>query len=126
MCRRLTRSEYANSVRDLTGVALNVADRLPADGAGGEGFDTNGDTLYLSAIQIEQYLDAADRVLTTALPDGATAAPLLAAVPGSGLSPREAARQVVAAFARRAFRRPVEATEVERLLTLFDKAHARG
>src|SRR5947209_3402589 len=52
LSRRLTRGEYANSVRDLFGLDLNLAE-LPADGAGGEGFDTNGDTLYLSAVQIE-------------------------------------------------------------------------
>jgi hypothetical protein len=43
-----------------------------------------------------------------------------------GVAPREAAREIVARFATRAFRRPVEAEEVERCLGLFDQALAAG
>ena len=57
MSRSAHAEEYANTIRDLTGVESAAADCPPADGAGGEGFDTNGDTLYLSGLQIEQYLD---------------------------------------------------------------------
>ena len=32
---------------------------LPADGAGGEGFDNAAETLFLSPIHAEKYLDAA-------------------------------------------------------------------
>ncbi|HEY7156316.1 MAG TPA: DUF1592 domain-containing protein, partial [Gemmataceae bacterium] len=39
-----------------------------------------------------------------------------------GLSPREAAREILTRFAGRAFRRPVTDAEVERLLKLYDKA----
>jgi hypothetical protein len=45
---------------------------------------------------------------------------------GEGLEPREAAREIVARFAMRAFRRPVEAEEVERCLTLYDQSAAAG
>ena len=38
------------------------------------------------------------------------------------LKPREAAREIVARFATRAFRRPVQPAEVERFLKLYDKA----
>jgi hypothetical protein len=113
MSRRLTRAEYANCVRDLTGVRLPVADALPADGAGGEGFDTTGDTLYLSAIHLEQYLAASRAVV-----DAAMAARRFE--PGSAT-----VRQVVAEFARRAWRRPVAAGEVDRLLRLYDESQPR-
>lgn len=43
-----------------------------------------------------------------------------------GVPPREAAREIIARFATRAFRRPVKAEEVERLLALYDKAEKEG
>jgi hypothetical protein len=43
-----------------------------------------------------------------------------------GLPPREAAREIVARFADRAFRRPVRPEEVERLLKLYDRAEKEG
>ena len=44
----------------------------------------------------------------------------------AGITPREAAREIVARFATQAFRRPVSSDEVERLLTLYDKAAKDG
>jgi hypothetical protein len=43
-----------------------------------------------------------------------------------GLEPREAAREVIARFATRAFRRPVQPAEVERILRLYDAAEKEG
>src|SRR5687768_7678078 len=37
--RRLNRNEYSATVRDLLNIHMNAAQALPADGAGGEGFD---------------------------------------------------------------------------------------
>ncbi|MCX7432566.1 MAG: DUF1592 domain-containing protein [Planctomycetia bacterium] len=51
--RRLNRREYANTLRDLLGVDIDVHE-LPADGQSG-GFDTVGSALFISADQIEQY-----------------------------------------------------------------------
>ncbi len=125
MSRRLTRAEYDNTVRDLTGLDLKPAAAFPTDGAGGEGFDTVGDALFTSPIHVEQYLAAADRVVTAVFTDPAARGRLLA--PAAGVTPpREQARRVVRAFAERAFRRPVLDAEVERLLTVFDKGVARG
>ena len=52
--RRLNRREYRNSIKQLTGVTLDVAS-LPADGGAGS-FDTVGSSLFISSDQIEQYL----------------------------------------------------------------------
>ena len=68
MSRRLTRFEYNNTVRDLLGLDLHLDNILPEDGSGGEGFDTTGDSLFLSAILIEKYLQAADQTLDAVLP----------------------------------------------------------
>ena len=136
MSRRLNRAEYCNTIRDLTGVNLPVEELLPADGGGGEGFDTSGNALFTSTIHIEKYMAAAERVLTNVLADKpgklspelkAARQRILTAKPGVfGRNARAAAHAVVKDFTRRAWRRPVAAEEIERLLTLFDRAHARG
>jgi uncharacterized protein DUF1592/uncharacterized protein DUF1588/uncharacterized protein DUF1587/uncharacterized protein DUF1585/uncharacterized protein DUF1595/cytochrome c len=43
-----------------------------------------------------------------------------------GLEPREAAREIITRFASRAFRRPVKAEEVERVLRMYDEAEKEG
>jgi len=40
MSRRINRAEYGNTIRDLFGVKIETGGMLPADGGGGEGFDT--------------------------------------------------------------------------------------
>ncbi len=65
--RRLNRREYRNTVRDLFGVDLPVSEIFPADGSGGEGFDTNGATLFIPPVLMERYLEAAQRILDTAI-----------------------------------------------------------
>jgi hypothetical protein len=71
MSRRLNRAEYLNTVRDLFGVAFDrqLERLLPTDGGGGEGFDTTGDTLFISSIHIEKYLAAAEQITQAVLPD---------------------------------------------------------
>lgn len=63
LLRRLTHLEYNNTVRDLTGVDMQPAQRFPAGGGGGEGFSNNAATLFLSPLLIEKYLDASQRII---------------------------------------------------------------
>ncbi len=126
MSRRLNRAEYSNTIRDLIGLDLHPGDELPEDGSGGEGFNTDGNALFISSIQIEKYLQSADKVVRAALGNEAARKRIIIASAGPDVSPRDAARQDIAAFARRAFRRPVSDAEVERLLALFDRAESRG
>ena len=65
--RRLNRREYRNSVRDLLGVDLPVSEIFPADGSGGEGFDTHGGALYIPPLMMERYLEAAQQALDRAI-----------------------------------------------------------
>jgi hypothetical protein len=51
---------------------------------------------------------------------------IMIAYPGNGLSETECARRICENLARRAFRRPVTATEVDRLAKLVDVAKSRG
>ena len=64
--RRLNRKEYENTLSDILGVHLDVAGLLPEDGRSGE-FDTVGEALGISMIQMQQYLKAADLALDTAI-----------------------------------------------------------
>jgi hypothetical protein len=65
--RRLNRLEYDNTIRDLLGLKFKFSQTFPSDGGGGEGFDNNGETLYLPVILMERYLDAAEAILDEAI-----------------------------------------------------------
>lgn len=64
--RRLNRSEYNNTIRDLIGVTLRPADDFPSDDVGG-GFDNIGDVLTLPPLLMEKYLIAAERIADEAI-----------------------------------------------------------
>jgi len=55
---RLNRTEYANAIRDLLAVEIDVSELLPPDDAG-YGFDNIGDVLSVSPVLMEGYLSAA-------------------------------------------------------------------
>ena len=59
--RRLNRSEYANSVRDLLALELDITEWLPGDDSG-YGFDNNVDVLAVSTTLLERYLNVAGKV----------------------------------------------------------------
>src|SRR5688572_1681115 len=67
---RLNRVEYANAVRDLLGVTVNVADLLPSDG-GEFGFDNIATALTTSPLLLERYLTAGLRIAELAVGDAA-------------------------------------------------------
>ncbi len=124
--RRLNRDEYGATVRDLLDIHVNAGHALPADGAGGEGFDNAAETLFLSRIHAEKYLEAAKEALDYASKDPKSRKSFLIAEPGNGVSADEAASKIVDAFLPRAFRRPVTAQDSARYLALFRNAQKRG
>lgn len=71
--RRLNNQEYENTINDLLGVRLSLAETLPEDGRA-RGFDTVGEALGISIIQMQKYLEAANLALDTAIA-GKTAPP---------------------------------------------------
>lgn len=64
--RRLNRREYENTMNDLFGTNLRLAEMLPEDGRSHE-FDTVGEALGLSMMHLERYLEAARLVIDTAI-----------------------------------------------------------
>jgi hypothetical protein len=59
--RRLNRTEYANAVRDLLKIDVNISSLLPVDNSS-HGFDNIGDVLGMSPVLMERYLVAARRI----------------------------------------------------------------
>jgi len=127
-CRRLNRTEYRNTVRDLLGVDFNPVGDFPHDDVG-YGFDNIGDVLTMPPLLMEKYVAAArkiaeqavtgkdkDKLVFIARP-GASDAPAAGAKPKTN---RDFAKEVLARLALRAFRRPPQSDEVDRLLKLFD------
>src|SRR5579871_3247450 len=64
--RRLNRTEYNNTIRDLLGVDFRPGDDFPAD-VPGLGFDTVAGVLSVSPVLMEKYLTAAEKVARTAV-----------------------------------------------------------
>ncbi len=64
--RRLNRTEYNNTIRDLVGVDFKPAADFPNDDVG-YGFDNIGDVLSLSPLLLEKYLAAAEAILDRAV-----------------------------------------------------------
>ncbi len=108
--RRLTKTEYGNTLRDLFGVDPSIADGLP-DEVSGQGYLNS-----LSSLQLEQYLTIADKVLRQKEIEkrlfGKSAAP--------GKDSRESARKVARSLARKAYRRPPTEAELDVLVATFD------
>ncbi len=64
--RRLNKTEYNNTIRDLVGVDFDPSEDFPADDVG-YGFDNIGDVLTLSPVLMERYLAAAENITQRAV-----------------------------------------------------------
>jgi mono/diheme cytochrome c family protein len=128
MSRRITNAEYDRMVEALSGVDLDPARNFPADGAGGEGFDTTGDTLFTSPIHLERYLAAAEEVVEAVVteeppPEASPLATGWNRWVGADFEPTAArVRDRVATFATAAWRRPIRPDELDRLMALATAA----
>jgi len=70
---RLNRTEYANSIRDLLGVTVDVAPLLPSDDMS-HGFDNMADVLTISPALMDGYIRAAGKISREAVGDPAALA----------------------------------------------------
>jgi hypothetical protein len=122
LVRRLNRSEYSASVRHLLDVHFDAGEALPSDGAGGEGFDNAAETLFISPIHAEKYLEAARSAVEYGFADTRSSRRFLIAQPDENTSPPEAARKVLDRFLPNAFRRPATDDEIGEYMALFETA----
>ncbi|MCP4888196.1 MAG: DUF1592 domain-containing protein [Planctomycetaceae bacterium] len=123
--RRLNKAEYNNTIRDLTGLDLKLADDFPSDDVG-NGFDNMADVLTVPPILLEKYLAAAESVAAKVFSDEQAAKRLMPLEPESPAQIIEVARANVRQLATRAFRRPITDAEEDRLFELMRLAFMRG
>jgi len=118
--RRLTKTEYANTLCDLYGVDPSIADTLPAE-VEGEGFLNS-----ISPLQSELFLGIANKVIDQIIASEGQAPTavqkrLFGETP-KGTDLRKAARGVARTLARDAYRRPPTDAELDVLVDVYDLA----
>lgn len=123
VARRLNHAEYDNSVRDLLGTELRPARDFPADDLGG-GFDTVGSALSLSPAYVVAYEQAAHQLIDDLYADPKRRERVVSCDVAEGGD--DCAREVLGAFARKAFRRPVKSAELDSLLLPVTTAQQLG
>jgi mono/diheme cytochrome c family protein len=82
---RLNRTEYANAIRDLLALDINVNMLLPADGSS-QGFDNLAEALAVSPSLIQGYVSAAMKISRLAVGDRTVAPSQTTFAPPSGLA----------------------------------------
>jgi hypothetical protein len=123
--RRLNRTEYCNTVRDLLGTSQRPCDSFPDDGEF-EGFDTFAEVQSTSPLHLELYERAAEQLITELRglpPDDPRYGRVFTCVP-TAETWKPCAREVLHRFAGRAWRRPVAAAEIEPYVALVAGAVA--
>jgi mono/diheme cytochrome c family protein len=123
--QRLNRVEYNNTIRDLVGLDLSLADDFPSDDVG-EGFDNIGDVLTLPPILLEKYLAAAQTIAEKAVKDKTARKTIFVREAEKIEDKIAAARENIEQFAERAFRRPIEPDQLERLFDIMKFAYEQG
>ena len=143
--RRLNRAEYNNTIRDLIGLDLRLADEFPSDDVG-YGFDNIGEVLSTPPVLLEMYLTAAEKLIGEAFRSDFVRERLMhppvdtvprefrkykppvrspradktlrpvPAAPDPELRRQQHIYDILLAFCDRAFRRPATHDEVTRLL----------
>jgi hypothetical protein len=116
--RRLTHSQYNNTVRDLLGDRSMPANRFPPEDFV-NGFKNQYASQNLSPLLEDAYSAAAEKLARTAFRSGNPHNPVDHAV---SCPPSPACRtEFIQSFGFRAFRRPLDAAEVRRYEALFQK-----
>jgi cytochrome c551/c552 len=82
---RLNRTEYANAIRDLLALDIDVNTLLPADGSS-QGFDNLAEALAASPALIQGYVSAAMKISRLAVGDRAMAPAQITFAPPAGLA----------------------------------------
>jgi len=122
--RRLTHSQYNNTVRDLLGDQTQPANLFPQEDFV-HGFKNQAEAQSVAPLLAEAYSAAAERLARSAFRGGDTNR----LIPCQPAGPADAAcrDQFIRRFGLRAFRRPLTAGELRRYTTLFDReARAPG
>ena len=124
--RRLTRTEYWNTVRELLGPGATTAQVLPADDQVA-GYDNNAEVLRIGPLLLEKYALAAEDLVGSALaPTNAEGRARLLTCDFSGANELPCVRQILERFGRKAWRRALSTEDVDRLLAVVQASRAAG
>ncbi|HKO48924.1 MAG TPA: DUF1592 domain-containing protein [Polyangiaceae bacterium] len=119
--RRLTRTEYTNSVRDLLNVEVTATADLPADEVT-NGFDNNASILTVSSLHAEKYVLVSETLAKLAVQKLSALTGCDAAAKGE----EACALAFAKSFGRRAFRRPTTAEDERQLLAAYAAGRTGG
>ena len=114
--RRLTHSQYNNTIRDLLGDQSLAANRFPKEDFI-HGFKNQLEGQSVSPLQAEAYGEAAERLARSSFRGGDSRS----LIPVKPLSPSDqnAARSFILQFGLKAFRRPLSDEETNKYLRMF-------
>lgn len=121
---RLNNTEYDNTVRDLLGTASKptVVGKFLAEES--NHFDNTANALGMTSSQYDKYLTAATDLMVEALANPAQSARFMTCTPAVAADP--CARQIIETFGLQVFRRPLEASQVDLAMAVYDADVARG
>jgi hypothetical protein len=119
--RRLTRFEYANTVRDLLGMDRSPANDLPADEVTNS-FDNNARVLTVSSLHAEKYVLVSEALAAKAVQNLGALTSCDVAAQGEEACAVEFARR----FGRRAFRRPITPEDAQLLMAAYAAGRTGG
>lgn len=110
--RRLTRTQFRNSVFDLVGTSIDI-ELIEADSHSGHFSTVGAATVTTSPLGAEQYLAAVETAVDEAYADQASWTALLGCTPVAG--DPSCFRSFLESAGARAFRRPLTAVEIDEL-----------
>ena len=113
--RRLTRAEYRNTIRDLLGLPAAIETFQPDDAT--HGYAANA-VVPVTRVAVEDYQRSAESL--------AAAIDLVTLLPCNAADGSACARTFIEDFGPRAYRRPLESSEIDSLLALFEQEHAEA
>jgi hypothetical protein len=117
--RRLTRSQYKNTIQDLLGITGDPAGEIGADETD-SGFASNG-RAPLKELQLEKYQQVAESLAERAVANLGNVMPCPA-----GTAEAACVDQFIRTFGKRAYRRPLSDAEVGRYQALFQTGRTGG
>lgn len=123
--RRLNRTEYGNTLRDLLGTTTDYGAKFPPENLS-FGFDNIGEALTVQPLHIELYEESAEAVLNELFARPATDALRKRILNCDPVSGRACMTQAVVALAQYAYRRPVVEAEISGLVDIAQDFVATG
>jgi Protein of unknown function (DUF1592)/Protein of unknown function (DUF1588)/Protein of unknown function (DUF1585)/Protein of unknown function (DUF1587)/Protein of unknown function (DUF1595) len=120
--RRLTESQYRNSIADIFGAGIVVQGRFEPDRRVGGLLAASGATLSITPAGFEGYAKVADSIAKQVV-DEKNRAKLISCSPKSDVAPdRDCASQIISQYGLQLFRRPLSPEELKTRLDAADTA----